>query len=90
MNKAMLLAVSVLVTACGGGGGYDSGGCSSTPAGLTYTIGGMVSGLNAGGAVVLQNNGGNNLSVTQNGAFTYGVGAYPGMSGVTNVAVTCR
>ena len=50
----------------------------------------MVSGLNAGGNVGLQNNGGNNLSVTQNGAFTYGVGAYPGMSGVTNVAVTCR
>ena len=69
MNKAMLLAVSVLVTACGGGGGgYDSGGGSSTPPGLTYTIGGMVSGLNAGGTVVLQNNGGNNLSVTQNGA----------------------
>jgi hypothetical protein len=72
MNKAMFLAASMLVTACGGGGGaYDSGGGSSTPAGLTYTIGGMVSGLNAGGTVVLQNNGGNNLSVTQNGAFTF-------------------
>ena len=70
MNKAMLFAVSVLLAACGGGGGYDSGG-SNTPAGLTYTIGGTVSGLNAGGTVVLQNNGGNNLSVTANGPFTF-------------------
>ena len=72
MNKAMFLAASMLVTACGGGGGgYDSGGGSSTPAGLTYTIGGTVSGLNAGGTVVLQNNGGDNLSVTANGPFTF-------------------
>ena len=70
MNKAMLLAVSALLTACGGGGGYDSGG-SGMSAGLTYTIGGTLSGLNAGGTVVLQNNGGNNLSVTSNGAFTF-------------------
>lgn len=70
MNKAMLLAAGMLLTACGGGGGYDSGG-SGTSAGLTYTIGGTLSGLNAGGTVVLQNNGGNNLSVTSNGAFTF-------------------
>ena len=69
MNKALLLCAGMLVTACGGGGGYDSGGSGS--AGLTYTIGGTVSGLNAGGTVVLQNNGGNNLAVTQNGAFTF-------------------
>ncbi|MBV9191571.1 MAG: hypothetical protein JO292_11275 [Betaproteobacteria bacterium] len=70
MNKAILLAASVLLAACGGGGGYDSGG-SNTPAGLTYSIGGTVSGLNAGGTVVLQNNGGNDLSVTANGPFTF-------------------
>lgn len=69
MNRALLLCVVMLVAACGGGGGYDSGGSGS--AGLTYTIGGAVSGLNAGGTVVLQNNGGNNLAVTQNGAFTF-------------------
>ena len=71
MNKSLLLAASMLVTACGGGGGgYDSGGSGMT-AGLTYTIGGTVSGLGAGKTVVLQNNGGNNLSVTQNGPFTF-------------------
>ena len=70
MNKALLLSAGMLVTACGGGGGYDNGG-SGMAAGLTYTIGGMVSGLKAGGTVVLQNNSGNNLTVTQNGAFTF-------------------
>jgi len=47
------------LAACGGGGG-------SSP---LYTIGGSVSGLT--GTVVLQNNGGNNLSVSANGAFTF-------------------
>ena len=36
----------------------------------TYTIGGTVSGL-VGTGLVLQNNGGNNLSITGNGAFTF-------------------
>jgi|GEM_PF-6457189 hypothetical protein len=40
--------------------------CSGT---VTYTIGGTVSGLT--GTVVLQNNGGNNLSLSANGSFTF-------------------
>jgi large repetitive protein len=40
--------------------------CTTT----TYTIGGSVSGL-AGSGLVLQDNGGNNLAVTANGAFTF-------------------
>jgi subtilisin-like proprotein convertase family protein len=36
----------------------------------TYTIGGAVTGL-VGGSVVLQNNDGNNLTMTANGAFTF-------------------
>jgi hypothetical protein len=36
----------------------------------SYTIGGTVSGL-AGSGLVLQNNGGNNLSITSNGNFTF-------------------
>jgi hypothetical protein len=71
MNKSLLLAATLLLTACGGGGGYDSGGGSGGTVGLTYTIGGTVSGLNPGGTLVLQNNGGNNLTVTQNGPFTF-------------------
>jgi hypothetical protein len=70
MNRATFLAASMLVTACGGGGGYDGGG-SSAMSSLTYSVGGTLSGLNAGGTVVLQNNGGDNLSVTTNGPFTF-------------------
>jgi len=36
-----------------------------------FTIGGTVSGLGAGQSVVLQNNGGNNLTVNANGGFTF-------------------
>jgi alpha-tubulin suppressor-like RCC1 family protein len=35
-------------------------------------VGGTVSGLASGGTVVLQNNGGNNVTVNANGAFTFG------------------
>jgi len=42
--------------------------CSTTT--TTYTIGGTLSGLN-GTDVVLQDNGGNNLTVTANGSFTF-------------------
>ncbi len=41
----------------------------------SYTVGGAVSGLS--GTVVLQDNGGDNLSVTANGPFTFGT-ALPG------------
>src|SRR5208337_1343911 len=42
--------------------------CSNST--TTYTIGGTVSDL-SGGNLVLQNNGGNNLTVTTNGSFTF-------------------
>src|ERR1700722_18371271 len=54
-----------LLNACGGG----SGGNSPPPPPPTYTIGGSASGL--GGTVVLQNNGGDAISVAQNGTFTF-------------------
>jgi hypothetical protein len=44
----------------------------STTGGTTYTIGGAISGLT--GTVVLQNNGGDNLSRTVNGSFTFATG----------------
>jgi hypothetical protein len=37
----------------------------------TFTVGGTISGLAAGAEVVLQNNGGNNLTRNANGAFTF-------------------
>lgn len=39
----------------------------------TYTVGGTVSGLSTG-SLVLQNNGGDNLTLTSNGAFTFATG----------------
>jgi Putative esterase len=49
-----------------GTSGFGSGSGGSTP---TYTVGGTVSGLS--GTVVLQDNGGDNLSVSANGSFTF-------------------
>ncbi len=58
-----LALLAVGLAGCGGGGGGAPQQVSA------YSIGGTVSGLN--GTVVLQNNGGNNLSVSANGAFTF-------------------
>ena len=63
----------------GAGGGYSpaSGIANSnitvvfSCAPLTYTIGGAVSGLSAGQSVVLQDNGGNAITVSANGPFTF-------------------
>jgi hypothetical protein len=49
--------------------------CKTNPA---YTVGGTASGLASGSTVVLQNNGGNNLSVTANGTFTFSTALAPG------------
>jgi len=43
--------------------------CTTNP--VTATIGGMVSGLVANSSVILQNNGGDSLTITGNGAFTF-------------------
>ena len=62
----MLLAAALLaLSACGGGSGS-----TTTPPPTTYTIGGTVSGL-SGTGLVLQNNAGDNLSVSANGGFTF-------------------
>jgi len=60
----LVVLLSLLLTACG-----SRYGNSSTPP-ATYTIGGIVSGL-SGTGLVLQNNGGNNLSISADGTFTF-------------------
>jgi 6-phosphogluconolactonase len=64
-----VLALSVLIGILFGLG-CAGGGSSSSRAPVTYNIGGTVSGL-SGTGLVLQNNVGNNLSVSANGSFTF-------------------
>jgi len=54
----------LLLGACGGGGSS-----STPPVSTTATVGGTVSGLT--GTVVVQNNGGDDLSISANGTFTF-------------------
>jgi subtilisin-like proprotein convertase family protein/subtilisin family serine protease len=60
---AVVALLAAIAAGCSGGGG----GGSPAPA---YTVGGVVSGLNGTG-LVLQNNGGNDLPIAGNAAFTF-------------------
>ena len=65
--------LALLMVACGGGGG-DSGPLPlppPPPPPAAYTVGGNVSGLDVGRSVILQDNGGDDLTVSANGAFTF-------------------
>jgi hypothetical protein len=52
-------------------GGADVASVVVTCTTNTYAIGGVVNGLVAGGTLVLQNNGGDDVTVTADGAFTF-------------------
>ena len=56
---------ALTVAGCGGSGG----GGDTPPGETTYTVGGMVSGLS--GTLVLRNNEADDMTVAQNGAFTF-------------------
>ena len=68
----------MLLAACGGGGGS-----SASP--TTYTVGGVVTGLNGSG-LILQNNGGSTLAVSVPGAFTFAAGLSSGAAYAVTVA----
>jgi len=59
--------IAVGLFGCGGGGG--GGGSTFISLINIYTVGGTIAGLS--GTMVLQNNNGNNLAVSANGAFTF-------------------
>jgi len=63
------LLITGALSSCGGNGGGGGGSSSSPPA--SYSVGGQARGVNIGASLVLQVNGGNNLSVTSNGTFTF-------------------
>src|SRR6187455_51649 len=66
-----LVACAALMAACGGGGGGDSPAPPPPPPPATFTVGGTLAGLATGASVVLQNNGGSNVTVSANGSFTF-------------------
>jgi hypothetical protein len=61
--------IALGLAGCGGGGGNGQPPTPPPANPTTFTIGGTASGLT--GTVVLQNNGGNNLSVAANGSFAF-------------------
>ncbi len=78
--RGLALLAAAALAACGGGGSGSSGGSSggsgsggggSGGGTTTYTIGGTLSGLASGESVVLLDNGGDALTVSANGAFTF-------------------
>lgn len=69
-RPAAALVVLLSAVACGGGGGGGNNSPPPDPTPTARTIGGTTSGL-SGGALVLQNNGGDNLAVSGNGPFTF-------------------
>lgn len=62
---AVLLWATTTLISCGGGGGSDSGGSTAS-----FSVGGTVSGLAGSNTVVLQNNGGDDITLG-NGSFTF-------------------
>ncbi len=58
-----VLGLTALMTACGGSS------TPSTTSATTYSVGGTVAGLS--GTLVLENNGGNALTITNNGTFAF-------------------
>lgn len=75
----LALCASLMISGCGADGSTNpSGGLAPEVdiANGTYTVGGTISGLN--GTVILQNAGGNNLTVSGNGTFTFDQGAATG------------
>lgn len=63
------LVASLLLAACGGGGDASPVPPVEPPAVAAYTLGGTVSGLT--GTLVLQNNAGDDLTLTAQGPFTF-------------------
>lgn len=73
LNRCFVaLGITALLTACGGSS--STGTTSAT----SYSVGGSVSGLS--GTLVLQDNGGDNLSISQNGSFAFMTTLAPGAS----------
>jgi hypothetical protein len=85
LETASLIKVTLTAgqTATSDNFGYVVG---SGPVTAMYTIGGTVSGLAGGATLSLQNNGGNTLTVSANGSFTFATGSATGASYAVTVS----
>jgi len=95
MGLVSVTLASLALTACddsghsGGGGGSSNGAAGGSSGGgttMTYSIGGTVSGLSSTG-LVLQDNGGDNLTVNNSGAFTFATKVNSGGAYAVTVAI---
>ena len=68
-QRSLLLCAGLLLAGCGGSGGGTAGGGGGPPAPL-YAVGGTVAGLHTN-VLVLQNNGGDDVSVGADGSFVF-------------------
>lgn len=68
------IVLSCVIAGCGGGGS------STPPVPATYSVGGSVNGLANGRSVVLQNGGGDGLTVSANGSFVFSTKVTSGMN----------
>ena len=68
--KALTAVMAAAIAGCTGGASPSSVSISSVAPPPTYSVGGTVSGL-SGSGLVLQDNSGDNLAVSANGAFTF-------------------
>jgi hypothetical protein len=82
---ASLLTLSLALAACSGPGSKSSGTPGGGGGGSTLTIGGTVTGL-TGTGLVLQDNGGDSLAITANGAFTFKTALASGSAYVVTVS----
>jgi sugar lactone lactonase YvrE len=73
MASLAIPTICAMLSACGGS-------AADTVTAGTNTVGGTVSGMNAGAHIVLSNNGADNLTVNSNGSFTFGTGLILGAS----------
>jgi hypothetical protein len=81
---AALTATSSLLSACGGGG-LANDVAKAIGVSATYQVGGTVSGL-SGSDLVLEDNGGNSLTVSANGPFTFSTQLSSGTAYAVTVA----
>jgi 6-phosphogluconolactonase len=86
-----VVAVSVALTACGGGSGAVAPISTpvTPPPSSTYTVGGTVTGL-AGPGLVLQSNFGGNLAITASGSFTFGAQLVGGREYAVGITINPR